>query len=247
MLEIYGHLTHRRYTYGYLNRKQRTIDAVCSVAQKGAHVLDIAAAQGNFSLTLAELGYEITWNDLRDELAQYVALKHESGIIHYAPGNAFELGLHEKFDVVLITEVTEHVAHSDDFLDKVSSLVKPGGHVIMTTPNGSYFRNKLPKFSECPDASQFESIQFQPDGNGHIFLLHIHEIAPLSQKSGLKIKELRLFTNPLTTGHLKMEGLLKVIPKVLVDRIKSYTAALPEPWSNKINTHMIAVFEKAVH
>ena len=33
----------------------------------GSRIIDIAAAQGNFSLHLAEAGYRVTWNDLRDD------------------------------------------------------------------------------------------------------------------------------------------------------------------------------------
>jgi hypothetical protein len=39
-----------------------------------------AAAQGNFSIALAGLGYQVTWNDLRPELVDYVRLKLPSGI-----------------------------------------------------------------------------------------------------------------------------------------------------------------------
>jgi 2-polyprenyl-3-methyl-5-hydroxy-6-metoxy-1,4-benzoquinol methylase len=243
-LEIYGDRSHQGYTYAYQNRQQRTLAAVQAVAPLGAQVLDIAAAQGNFSLILAELGYEVTWNDLRAELADYVSLKHEHGTIHYAPGNAFEVKFEQLFDVVLITEVIEHMAHPDQFLTQVAALVKPGGYVIMTTPNGEYFRNPLPKFSDCPDPSVFEAVQFQPDADGHIFLLHTDEIFPLVQPSGLVIREVQLFTNPLTAGHIKLEPLLKLLPQGWVNWVESLTAASPKKLSHKVNAHMLVVFQR---
>jgi len=60
-------------------------------------VLDIAAAQGNFALTMAELGYDVTWNDLRDDLVGYVREKHERGSISFSPGNAFDLSFSASF------------------------------------------------------------------------------------------------------------------------------------------------------
>jgi 2-polyprenyl-3-methyl-5-hydroxy-6-metoxy-1,4-benzoquinol methylase len=243
-LEIYGSLDRRGYSYAYQNRKEKTLDAIQKVASPGARVLDLAAAQGNFSLALAELGYDVTWNDLRVDLIDYVKQKYEKGSIHYAPGNAFELGMGDYFDVVLIAEVIEHMAYPDDFLRKVASLVKPGGHIIMTTPNGGYFRNTLPRFSDCEDPSQFENIQFQPDGDGHIFLLHRDEIQTLSKQTGLYLQTQELFTNSLTNGHIKLEALLKVLPKSWVEALDRITSALPLALADRLSVHTLAVFQK---
>jgi 2-polyprenyl-3-methyl-5-hydroxy-6-metoxy-1,4-benzoquinol methylase len=244
MLEIYGSSEHLGYTYAYQNRRSRTLKAIQSVAAPGAKILDLAAAQGNFSLAMAELGYEVTWNDLRSDLVDYVKRKHAVGRIHYAAGNAFELEFSDLFDVVLMAEVIEHVAHPDDFLRKVASLVKPGAYIVMTTPNGGYFRNPLPRFSDCPDPSQFESQQFKPDGDGHIFLLHRDEIQTLAKQAGLSLKRQELFTNSLTNGHLRLEKLLQVLPKTLVDSLEAVTSKLPLFLSKRLNVHTLAVFQK---
>src|ERR1043166_1848550 len=50
----------------------------------------------------------------------------------------------------LITEIIEYVAHPDEFLRKAASLAKPGGYIVMTTPNGGDFLNRLPKFPSVP-------------------------------------------------------------------------------------------------
>jgi 2-polyprenyl-6-hydroxyphenyl methylase/3-demethylubiquinone-9 3-methyltransferase len=242
LIEIYGQQTHLGHTSGYNNRLHHTLDLIQQVAKPGAKILDVAAAQGNFSLLLAELGYEVTWNDLREDLIDYVKLKHELGTIHFAPGDVFTLGLESEFDVVLITEIIEHVAHPDDFLRRIATLTKPGGYIVMTTPNGEYFRNKLPKFSDCPDPSVFESIQFKPDADGHIFLLHLNEVYELAQKTGLVVQDLRVFTNPLTIGYLKLGILLKFLPASWVKSLEHLTSTLPLVISKKINTGIGTVF-----
>ena len=213
--EVFGPISNRGYAYAYEVRRRRTLDLLTGGLPAPARVLDIAAAQGNFTLSLAEIGYQVTWNDLRDELAGYVKLKHASGDVTYAVGNAFDLNFADLFDGVLITEVIEHVAHPDSFLAATARLVKPGGCIVMTTPNGAYFRNTLPKFSDCADPSIYESGQFKPDGDGHIFLLYQEEIHRFALASGLFVEELLFFTNPLTNGHMKTSHLLNILPRRL--------------------------------
>lgn len=244
LLEIYGSTHHRGYAYAYAERRRHTLEMVRAAAPPPARVLDIAAAQGNFTLALAELGYEVTWNDLRADLADYVRLKQERGTVHFAPGNAFHLGLENTFDVVLITEVIEHMAHPDEFLRKAAALARPGGHVVMTTPNGRYFRNPLPRFSDCPDPSVFESRQFEPDADGHIFLLHPDEVPRLAQAAGLELRELRVFSNPLTAGCLRTEPLLKWIPRRAILAGERLTQRLPAALRERACTGMAARFQR---
>ena len=242
--EIYGEVSHLGYAYAYENRRRHTLRLVADVLPPGATILDIAAAQGNFSLILAEMGYRVTWNDLRADLADYVRLKYERGDLSFAPGNAFTLQFPSLFDALIVTEIIEHVAHPDEFLAKTAQLVKPGGYVIMTTPNGAYCRNKLPKFSECPDPSVFESVQFRPNADGHIFLLHPDEIPSLAVRAGLELDQLLLFTNPLTNGHLKTEALLRLLPKSFVIAGDVLTQALPRAIGQRFLVQLGARFKR---
>lgn len=242
--EVYGQPTNLGYAYAYDNRRRHTLRMLSEVLPRGAKVLDIAAAQGNFSLALAELGYHVTWNDLRAELADYVRLKHEHGDIEFAPGNAFELKFDALFDAVLITEVIEHVAHPDDFLLKAAQLARPGGYVVMTTPNGAYFRNPLPKFSDCHDPERFEAVQFKPDADGHIFLLHPDEVPTLAAHAGLLVDQLMVFTNPLTNGYMKTEALLRLLPRAAVDACEAVSQRMPAHLAQRLLVQMGVRFRK---
>ena len=244
LLEFFGDTSNIGYTSAYQCRFDKTINAVKKYVPIGSKIIDVAAAQGNFSLRLGELGYRVVWNDLRGELIDYVKLKYETGDVNYFPGNCFDLNSPETFDAAIITEVIEHVAHPDEFLRNIAYLIKPGGCIIMTTPNGEYIRNNLPKFSDCPDPSVFESIQFKPDGDGHIFLLHRDEINALVRLAGLEIKELHLFTNPLTAGNLKTSYFLHLIPKFLIDRLEFLTSIKKGQLFPRLNSHSLAVLWK---
>jgi 2-polyprenyl-6-hydroxyphenyl methylase/3-demethylubiquinone-9 3-methyltransferase len=196
---------------------RRRLDAVLAEIKKWvsppASIIDLGAAQGNFSLLLAQAGYSVTWNDYLASREGYVRLKMDNEPIKFLPGNAFELGLEASFDAVLALELIEHVAHPDDFLRSCAKLVKPGGVVIVSTPNGDYLLNKLPRFSNFSpeELVQFESRQFAPDGDGHIFALHEDEIRRLVPAAGLQLEQLRFFdvpskVNPLDTVLPKIPG-----------------------------------------
>ena len=215
-LEVYNSSTNLSYSLTYQARFKVTTQLITQLLKPNSSILDVAAAQGNFSLWMAEQGYRVTWNDLRNELIDYVKLKYEKGSVDFKPGNIFELQFENSFDCVLATEVIEHVAHPDQFLTRLASFLKPGGKIILSTPNGDYIRNKLPSFFECPDPSVYETVQFKPDADGHIFLLHSHELETLAQQAGLKIRERHYFANPLMNGHLKLRHLLPYLPRSIV-------------------------------
>ena len=138
----------------------------------------------------------------------------------------------------------EHVAHPDQFLRRISALVKPQGVIIMTTPNGGYFRNRLPRFSDCPDPSMFEKEQFKPDSDGHIFLLHDDEVYRLASEAGLSVSELRTFTNPLTQGHLKTGAVLGLLPRAAVNMVEKVTVRAPLALKRRIHTHSAALLRR---
>jgi 2-polyprenyl-3-methyl-5-hydroxy-6-metoxy-1,4-benzoquinol methylase len=244
--EIFGAPTNLGYAYAYRNRHQETLRLITEALDPGASILDLAAAQGNFTLDLAERGYRVTWNDLRADLIGYVQKKYEHGNVTYAAGNAFELDFPERFDCVLFCEVIEHVAHPDEFMTNVARLLKPGGVAVMTTPNGLYFKNKLPRFSNCLDPSVFEAVQFKPNSDGHIFLLWPDELRRLANQSGLEIERQILITTPLTNGHVKTHYLLPYLPYFLIQTIENASRQLPTAIKERIMVQAAARFRKPV-
>lgn len=238
--EVFEESVDRGYRLAYRSRRCITLDLLTEGLAPGAEVLDVAAGQGNFSIALAEAGFRVTWNDLREELVGYVQLKHESGVLEFAPGSVFDLAGQGQFDAVLATEVIEHVAHPDELLAKLKELVKPGGVVVISTPNGAFVRNSLPKFSECKNPQLFESVQFRPNADGHIFLLYPEELDALAGKAGLQVEAKVFFNSPLVTGFLGLAPLVRRLPDAAVTLGENLIGRFPRGLRLRLLTHMAA-------
>ena len=171
-------------------------------------------------------------------------MKYATGKIDFVTGNVFKCNFPGKFDAILCSEIVEHVAHPDQFIKHISELLRPGGVLVLATPSGEYFRNSHPRFSDYADPSDLESRQFMPNSDGHLFLLYEDEIRRFFSESGLKIRRLEFFLNPLTNGWIKTEKILRILPKKVVDFIESFTAKHGGRFFKKLNNHVIVVAEK---
>ncbi|MFH1711036.1 MAG: class I SAM-dependent methyltransferase [Nanoarchaeota archaeon] len=112
------------------------------------------------------------------------------------------------FDVILCSELIEHLDHQDKFLLKIKSLLNPGGHLILTTPDKSSFIKKL-ILKLFPNVSEYQSWYFDRRGN-HIKKekeMYMVKNPTLSQHIGeLSKKELREKINDVGLTTLKLES-----------------------------------------
>lgn len=239
--EFWGSRVNVGYTYAYQRRFAVTIQLVEQYLPAGSDIVDLAAAQGNFTLALAESGYRVTWNDLRGELQGYVEAKRVSGDVRYLAGNAFELDDVGPFDAVLATEIIEHVAHPDDFLSHVHDLCRPGGYIFLSTPHGGYMRNKLPNFRDVEDLQALEAKQFKPGADGHLFLFTNDELVELAGEAGLSVVRILNFTSPVLGGDLGR--LVKGLRYVPAGALRATNAVL-ERLPRRFLTHTVIVLQR---
>ncbi|KAJ7603755.1 S-adenosyl-L-methionine-dependent methyltransferase [Mycena polygramma] len=110
---------------------------------KGLDVLDVGCGGGLLSESLARLGAKTLGVDA-SEANILIAKLHAAQDPNLAPGPSTYLSyLHtsaealltepKRYDVVCSMEVLEHVDNPPAFLDTCSQLVKPGGHLFLST------------------------------------------------------------------------------------------------------------------
>lgn len=173
-----------------------------------ARVLEIAGGGGFTAACIHEEGREIVLNDLRP-LGKELDAWTTGERLRWEGGNFFELDPERlgTFDLVLACEVIEHVAHGDRMLAHLRRFLRPGGTLLLTTPNGAYFRSKLPTHSQVKDFTALEAQQFKPDSDGHLFLYTVEELERLCREAGFSQVRSELSVTPFISGHAGFRAL----------------------------------------
>lgn len=149
----------------------------------GRRVADLASAQGNFGLLLAEAGFDVTALDLNEEFLRYARRKHTHGAFRCVQANLLEYRGEAPFDCVLMGEIIEHVAHPARLLNAAFENLAPGGLLVLTTPNGDSYANRLPTYREVAhDLERFIPQQFH--WGDHLFLYTETELRELLAQAG---------------------------------------------------------------
>ncbi len=102
--------------------------------KEGAKVLEVGSGLGYFTHALNKAGYKavgLEYSETATNFANsFFGNNYTQGTIEdYAKNNK------EKYDVVVATEVIEHVENPVSFIGAFLEVLKPGGVIIITTPN----------------------------------------------------------------------------------------------------------------
>lgn len=169
---------------------------------RGAHVLDVGAGAGAFSQRLADMGYAVTALDVDPEKwlpkeFPFLKLDIDAGIAGSVNGS---------FDAVCCLEVIEHVENSWNLLREIYAVLKPGGRLILSTPNITSFVSRL-AFLRTGQFHQFSEADLS---YGHINPITAFEINAIASRLGWRIME----TCP--GGYLPVCDFSSLHPKALI-------------------------------
>jgi 2-polyprenyl-3-methyl-5-hydroxy-6-metoxy-1,4-benzoquinol methylase len=189
------------------------LELYCTLAgEEPKDILDVGCAQGTLALILAEHGHRVTAIDIRQSFLDYAQSRYSHGDIEFICGNALEIEVVKKFDVIFANQILEHLVYPAEFTSRLSRLLKLGGLLAMSTPNGHYLKNNLPSFTALGDPKQWEHRQFFADGDGHFFAYRMAELNSMFTAAGLTGVRTVWFESPWISGHLKFRYLQKLLP-----------------------------------
>jgi 2-polyprenyl-3-methyl-5-hydroxy-6-metoxy-1,4-benzoquinol methylase len=118
-------------------------------ASKTAKILEIGSGLGYLTYAISRQGYDIRGMDISER-----AVEDANRIFgeRYFCADLFEYSdtTADRYDTVILTEVIEHVPDPIAFVLAMKRLLKPGGAMVLTTPNKSRFRLQCEWGSDGP-------------------------------------------------------------------------------------------------
>ena len=110
--------------------------ALCGEYVAESKVLDLACGDGYGSVVLARTAASVTGVDLDGETIERARSRYSSKNIDFIVGDATDVPLDDQlFDVVVSFETIEHVKDPVAVVREIRRLLKPGGLLIISSPN----------------------------------------------------------------------------------------------------------------
>ena len=222
------------------NQYHNQLDYYLDLAGNGSQaILDVGCAQGTLALLLAERGHRVTAVDLRPAFLEYARSRHTQGEVRFFAANVLEDDIPGEYDLVFANQIVEHLVYPDRLLQRLHALLKPGGRLVMTTPNGDYLVNRLPSFRQLGDAKDWEHMQHTADADGHFYAYLDTELVELFEAAGYKEIEARFFESPMISGHMKIRHVHGFMPAAVLKLLDR--AIVATPWLGRRLTHQLMV------
>src|SRR3990170_5130970 len=114
--------------------------------------------------------------------------------IRFIVGDAENLKLNKKFDLIICGELLEHMFNIDEFIEKIKVMMNENSYLLLTTPNLASLFNRVSILLGFQPYSINPSrkIQFNPFikydfFNGHVSAMTYYALVKFLRKNGFKI------------------------------------------------------------
>lgn len=100
-------------------------------------VLDFGCGSGIVTIPVGKLGCHVVGVDMHKESIEYAQRNYHFENVSFVRGNEDVLrNMDKKFDVMIFSDVVEHLERPDLVLAELNAIQKDGGILILTTSNG---------------------------------------------------------------------------------------------------------------
>ena len=203
------HAEERKAINGWVERRaDETLAIVRSLGLGHPKILDFGCGIGWFAGRLTALG-SVTGIDLSDEAIARARATVPN--VDFIAGNLFQVNLPANhFDIVVSHEVLSHVDNQQQYVARAAMVLKPGGHLILTTSN-KFVTDRLGSIRWNIQPPEHISVPLTPSGlkrllKPHFKVLRLTSILPMGDGGILRLINSTKLTALL--GHVASEALI---------------------------------------
>lgn len=152
--EFFENIKNQEDPLKYLTEKEHVFWAVNQLVSdlglsKGKRILELGCGLGYLTYALRKKGYDATGLDISakaiskaiDAFGEYYLCED---LFVYANSTS------DKYDLIIMTELVEHLEQPIEFISAAKSLLNEGGKLAVTTPNKSFFPEDLVWETDSP-------------------------------------------------------------------------------------------------
>lgn len=149
------HLHRYMFAAEYLRTPCRLLDIACGIGYGSRHLADVAH------------GISVVGIDISEQAVDYATSHFSADNVCFKVGDGTKLPFPDDlFDYVTSFETVEHIPEYEVFLSELQRVLKPGGTLVISTPNREF-------------TNPFGSIASRPPSRHHIHEWQISEFKPL--------------------------------------------------------------------
>lgn len=187
------------------------------ISNKTGRLFDVGAATGFFMLMAKEAGFDVSGIEISDyaaELGRSKGLDLKTGVLEDMSS------VSDKYDVVTMLDVLEHMPKPEDGLNIVNKILKTGGLVVINTPDSGSLWAKI--------ISKNWHLLVPPE---HIHLFNKESVRKILERQGFEV---------LMVGHVGKKFSIEYIFIMYykwfkMDLFKSVASKLKGTWLGKFS------------
>jgi 2-polyprenyl-3-methyl-5-hydroxy-6-metoxy-1,4-benzoquinol methylase len=166
---------------------QQAIDLLRKHVRTRSRVLDVGAGNGALSLRMLDEGYLVEAIDL--DCRSFQPGEHiscsELDLNSYEARHSLVQENREKYDAATAIEVIEHLHDPWSFVAFCRALLKPGGKLLLTTPNITSFPSRILFLT----SGRFHQFEDADESYGHVNPVSPHQLELILREADFKILE----------------------------------------------------------
>lgn len=119
-----------------IKRLDFIVQAMQSLNKADIKILDIGCGNGNISMALGSLGFNVTGVDIDETSVNTASARNTFKNVQFRVLDANSFSMNDEFDAVVCSEVLEHLDNPSELVQSIYRILKPGGVLAATVPNG---------------------------------------------------------------------------------------------------------------